>query len=548
MKTTFRKTKYFMRNFIFFVFLFLNFKAVSQNITCPENKQVDVLIDKAIEFNKAGESEKTIKVLQEAISLSRLADCQLAELICYKNLMLQYAQIYDYKKALEISKKAEKIALELKNYSNLSTLYTTRATLYDNLGLYDESIKQYETALTYAERIEKGYLKLYSIGFIYYNLAPYYQDTSLEKSIDYLEKSKIEIEKIKDNNDEISLNKKKNLLVSINTNLGIFYFMNSNPNRNLQLSESYFSAALKDAEIDNYQIDTDSKISLFEALLEFYNGKKEYNKAVKYGERLLELEKSYSMPYERRVGYMVLAKAYLGLEKSEISQKYLDLFSKLNDSINKIEKEAVEESIKQIVKKNEKNYSEKLRTIIIGVSISILAFLIIGMLIWKQKKRRLHKTYEKIIETLKVNLAESQKTLILKEADEEDNIQKTLNMSEEKAKALLIKLDKFERNNQFTKQEVSFSYLSNYLRTNSKYLNEILKIYKDKTFSQYINDLRIDYITKHLYEEPKSREYKISYLAEICGFSSREVFAVAFKKKMGISPSYFIENLRKEKN
>jgi AraC-like DNA-binding protein len=86
------------------------------------------------------------------------------------------------------------------------------------------------------------------------------------------------------------------------------------------------------------------------------------------------------------------------------------------------------------------------------------------------------------------------------------------------------------------------------LGTNSKYLNEILKIYKDKTFSQYINDLRIDYITKLLYEEPKSREYKISYLAEICGFSSREVFAVAFKKKMGISPSYFIENLRKEKN
>lgn len=537
-----------MRNFIFFVFWFLSFKTVSQNITCLENKQVDVLIDKAIEFNKAGESEKTIKVLQEAISLSRLADCQLAELICYKNLMLQYAQIYDYKKALEISKKAEKIALELKNYSNLSTLYTTRATLYDNLGLYDESIKQYETALTYAKRIEKEYLKLYSIGFIYYNLAPYYQDTSLEKSIDYLEKSKIEIEKIKDNNDEISLNKKKNLLVSINTNLGIFYFMNSNPNRNLQLSESYFSAALKDAEIDNYQIDTDSKISLFEALLEFYNGKKEYDKAVKYGERLLELEKSYSMPYERRVGYMVLAKAYLGLEKSEISQKYLDLFSKLNDSINKIEKEAVEEPIKQIVKKNEKSYSEKLRTIIIGISISILAFLIIGMLVWKQKKRRLHKTYEKIIETLKANLAESQKISVFQESNKEDNIQKTLNMSEAMAKTLLIKLDKFERNNRFTKQEVNFSYLSNYLGTNSKYLNEILKIYKDKTFSQYINDLRIDYITKHLYEEPKSREYKISYLAEICGFSSREVFAVAFKKKMGISPSYFIENLRKEKN
>ncbi|WP_410920429.1 AraC family transcriptional regulator, partial [Pseudomonas sp. SIMBA_044] len=34
--------------------------------------------------------------------------------------------------------------------------------------------------------------------------------------------------------------------------------------------------------------------------------------------------------------------------------------------------------------------------------------------------------------------------------------------------------------------------------------------------------------------------------AEECGYSSAQVFALAFKKETGFTPSYFIENLKKE--
>ena len=121
---------------------------------------------------------------------------------------------------------------------------------------------------------------------------------------------------------------------------------------------------------------------------------------------------------------------------------------------------------------------------------------------------------------------------------------KQVNIADETITSLLKKLDKFESSNKFTRQDINFSYLVNYLGTNSKYLSEILKQHKEKSFSQYINDLRIDYIIKLLYQEPKYREYKISYLAEECGFSSRSFFAKTFKEKTGSSPSYFIENLR----
>jgi hypothetical protein len=44
---------------------------------------------------------------------------------------------------------------------------------------------------------------------------------------------------------------------------------------------------------------------------------------------------------------MVLAKSYLGIGDNTTSQKYLELFSKLNDSINSAEKDAVEAPVKK---------------------------------------------------------------------------------------------------------------------------------------------------------------------------------------------------------
>lgn len=42
------------------------------------------------------------------------------------------------------------------------------------------------------------------------------------------------------------------------------------------------------------------------------------------------------------------------------------------------------------------------------------------------------------------------------------------------------------------------------------------------------------------------REFKINYLAEECGFSSSKVFLAAFKKTTGVTPSYYITNLKKD--
>lgn len=109
---------------------------------------------------------------------------------------------------------------------------------------------------------------------------------------------------------------------------------------------------------------------------------------------------------------------------------------------------------------------------------------------------------------------------------------------------LLTKLARFESSNRFLKQNINLVSVGHYIGTNQTYLSELLKVHRGKTFNSYINGLRIDYITRKLREDPVYREYKIAHLAQQAGFASRQVFLSVFKKFTGVTPSYFIGQLK----
>ncbi|AQX14363.1 transcriptional regulator [Elizabethkingia meningoseptica] len=88
--------------------------------------------------------------------------------------------------------------------------------------------------------------------------------------------------------------------------------------------------------------------------------------------------------------------------------------------------------------------------------------------------------------------------------------------------------------------------MSNLFNTNPKYLSQIIREHKGQNFSGYINQLRINYISNKLYNTTLYREYKISYLAEECGYASPQVFINAFRKETGMTPSYFITALKNQ--
>ncbi|WP_161635287.1 helix-turn-helix domain-containing protein [Aquimarina macrocephali] len=74
-------------------------------------------------------------------------------------------------------------------------------------------------------------------------------------------------------------------------------------------------------------------------------------------------------------------------------------------------------------------------------------------------------------------------------------------------------------------------------------MTKVIKFYRDKSFSPYINDLRVDYIVERLKTDKKIQKYTIKALANEAGFNSTEVFSKSFHKRTGIYPSYFIKKL-----
>lgn len=120
-------------------------------------------------------------------------------------------------------------------------------------------------------------------------------------------------------------------------------------------------------------------------------------------------------------------------------------------------------------------------------------------------------------------------------------------MSQAKERDILERLESFEKGNGFLDKNISLSVLSGKLGVNSKYLSYVINKYKKQDFSTYVSQLRIHYIIKKVESQPMYLNYKISYMAEECGFSSHSKFATVFKNTTGMAPSAFLHYLRRSK-
>lgn len=109
---------------------------------------------------------------------------------------------------------------------------------------------------------------------------------------------------------------------------------------------------------------------------------------------------------------------------------------------------------------------------------------------------------------------------------------------------ILIKLKEFENSDKFLDSNMSLPTLVTYLNTNSKYLRYILKKHRGLDYNTYINKLRIDYVKTKLNSDSEYLNYKISFLAEVSGFSSHSKFSTNFKKFTAHCPSDYINKLK----
>jgi AraC-like DNA-binding protein len=258
----------------------------------------------------------------------------------------------------------------------------------------------------------------------------------------------------------------------------------------------------------------------------------------------LKIEKTKKDPTKRVDTYLILYESYEDMKKQDSSRKYTELYNKLSDSLNQALAKTTDKRLDSKVETIRKDLSGKYNFLIYTIlAVSGLAVVLIW-LYWKKKNHITKHKYEELLQKLKTE--ENSEAISVRENYENTSIISGVNISSDTLKDILQKLDKFEKSNRYLKKEVSRSLLASQLNTNPYYLTEIIKQHKNKSFTSYINGLKIKYIIRQLHNNPVYREYKISYLAEECGYSSAKVFLTAFKNETGLTPSYFIENLKKD--
>ncbi|WP_300689986.1 helix-turn-helix domain-containing protein [Chryseobacterium sp.] len=229
--------------------------------------------------------------------------------------------------------------------------------------------------------------------------------------------------------------------------------------------------------------------------------------------------------------------------------------NQIKDSIDLIKRDELVTLADQDFKEEfaKKNKFEGYMNILIFVSV-LLALFVIGLFFYyKQQRKKIRLQFEKIITKLNNQEEEpadpmiisSEQNFIARNMEEDDS---SLNISTEKEEELVQRMKNFEQQQLYLDQNISRPTMASHLNTNTKYLSYIIRKYRGVDFSDYINQNRISYIIKQLYTEPSYRNYKISHLAELCGYSSHSRFANIFKKQMNISPSDFIAQLKKRSN
>ena len=119
----------------------------------------------------------------------------------------------------------------------------------------------------------------------------------------------------------------------------------------------------------------------------------------------------------------------------------------------------------------------------------------------------------------------------------------TKTVSEDIAQAVLKELETFEDKEQFLNKGITLGSLAKKVKTNSRYLSEIINTHKGKNFATYLNDLRIDYAINRLANDKKFRSYKIPFIAEELGYNNEQAFTLAFKKRTGTPLSIYLKEI-----
>ncbi|WP_394750389.1 helix-turn-helix domain-containing protein [Spongiimicrobium salis] len=497
----------------------------------------------------------------------------------------ELATLVQEKDAIRYADSIIALTRNTENFNYPARAYLFKAKLYGARGRYQLSMDELVKANRYAnlnKNIDQQYETKYYIAVLQGNLGnhqealnllqsitTYYKEKNANNTLDYQEfyiKSLFALGNSYNYNedyDRASLTNKKAIALSLKTKDSVLYphiLLNSGTTHFLKKEyRSSIDSLLKLKDIILKQgFDTSRWIITDLTLGKNYFEQGQIEDALRYFEVVDStafankfFEPTMQSMYETMIGY------YKEKEDVENQLFYIDRllaldsildedFKYLYEQIDKkyytpnliLEKQAVIDSLEK----------EKRSTAVIVIVLAVLSGLLLLFLFQNVRKKRIYKQrftelLEKTNKARKTKQEDTGKSTSMVNRQMEN--QGGIGISKIIINDILKNLRLFEENQSFIASNITVSILAKEFKTNSKYLSKVINIYKEKSFSNYINDLRIDFVIEKLKTDEVFRRYTIKAIAMEVGFNTAEAFSKSFFKSTGIYPSFFLKELEK---
>ncbi|HRE77614.1 MAG TPA: helix-turn-helix transcriptional regulator [Flavobacterium sp.] len=222
------------------------------------------------------------------------------------------------------------------------------------------------------------------------------------------------------------------------------------------------------------------------------------------------------------------------------AQKSLDLIHSTEDIKNKslhflhnYDLNSIKEESKKII--TSKNY---FKISLISILI-VLASVVLGFYYYYKLQKEKHYRFLKIIQDLK----ESNKPEITSISIDKPELQSKQTIDKDLIEKFSSGLKKLEQKESYLDPNFKLAFVAKKLNTNTAYLSQYFNQVMQKTFSEYTQHLRTQYVLQKLKDAPYFRNYTLQAIAEEVGYKDANTFVRVFKKQTGLSPSYYIEKL-----
>lgn len=458
-------------------------------------------------------------------SLQISEKCKYKELIprIFNNIGSVYGVYEDFESSINFF---EYGIYNLKYTQDVNTkfnLYINLSGTYSYLGIYDRAKEYYDLAVQVKPEGNKAYDYLCNA---HYGLL-LIEKKEYDRAIVYLKKA-------------ISVAEQNSLPAEYVCSV---YFQLSNVYKNIHQEDSLFYYARKCRQIAEEKNLPNIRVQTYEQLYNYYENNGNDKLAMMFKSKYLDLTDSI---FNQR-NYFNIKNMHILYEAKKLQERILAL------DMEQLHKEKV---------------ISLQRKVIFTVCISLLAIVVLLFWILRQK-RQLQMSYRNLFNINEETIASEKRfrnqlyeyeRLLKKEnasvfcngeedsghpdGGQPDNEQpenrQTSKIGEELEYKILSSIRHvMEDTEDFCSDDFSLDKLAKSIKSNSKYVSQVINEHYGKNFSSFVNDYRIRKACERLTDKGEYSNYTIQAIAESVGYKSHSTFIKIFRKITGIAPSIY---------